>query len=248
MPRSRVTIIKPDDYKSNIVKAIEDFWATRNKQKSNQKGKIADTTNRSAVTGGKQFNGFLSLLSKVAIDAGIPKNCIYLKGNQLPGFFRPTKEWDFLIISPNGKLIAAIELKSQVGSFGNNFNNRTEEALGSAVDLWTAFRENAFPNQSSPWVGYLLLVEKSKKSTTTVRISEPYFKVFEEFRDTNYLERYKLFCQKLMLERHYTQSCLIWTSDNNKFGDIEENISLTTFLYSFIGHIAGQLHEFKSKP
>ena len=54
----------------------------------------------------------------------------------LPGFFRPTKLWDLLIINQGG-LVAALELKSQVGpSFGNNFNNRTEEALGTAVDLW----------------------------------------------------------------------------------------------------------------
>jgi hypothetical protein len=59
----------------------------------------------------------------------------------LPGFFRPTKLWDMLVIH-EGKLIAAIELKSQVGpSFGNNFNNRTEEAIGNAHDLWTAYRE-----------------------------------------------------------------------------------------------------------
>jgi hypothetical protein len=53
----------------------------------------------------------------------------------LPGFFRPTKEWDLLAIH-DGKLLAVIEAKSQVGpSFGNNFNNRTEEAMGSALDL-----------------------------------------------------------------------------------------------------------------
>ena len=41
----------------------------------------------------------------------------------------------------DGRLLAVIELKSQVGpSFGNNFNNRTEEAIGSAVDFWTAYR------------------------------------------------------------------------------------------------------------
>lgn len=37
----------------------------------------------------------------------------------LPGYFRPTKLWDLLVIH-KGQLVAAIELKSQVGpSFGN---------------------------------------------------------------------------------------------------------------------------------
>jgi len=41
----------------------------------------------------------------------------------------------------------------QVGSFGNNYNNRTEEALGSAVDLWAAYREGAFKPSRGPWFG-----------------------------------------------------------------------------------------------
>lgn len=88
------------------------------------------------------MDGFVELLAKVATDMGIPQNRIYTKRNQLPGYFRPTKDWDFLIVSPTNKLIAAIEFKSQVGSFGNNFNNRTEEALGSAVDLWKNSRKH----------------------------------------------------------------------------------------------------------
>ena len=182
-------------YKPLIQTAIKLFWNTRNKQTVQQSAKnIKDTGNRSAVTGGKQLDGFLDLLCEVAEDIGIPKECIYIKGNHIPGYFRPTKDWDLLIISPNKKLIAVVELKSQVGSFGNNFNNRTEESLGSAIDLWTAFRENAYPNQSAPWVGYLMLVEKSEKSTTPVRVSEPHFKVFSEFIGSSYLDRYKLLC------------------------------------------------------
>ncbi len=69
------------------------------------------------------------------------ENIFCHKSIELPGFFRPTKEWDLLVIK-DGKLVVAIEAKSQAGpSFGNNFNNRTEEAMGSALDLWTAFRE-----------------------------------------------------------------------------------------------------------
>ena len=58
----------------------------------------------------------------------------------LPGYFRPTKLWDLLVLN-EGRLIAAIELKNQVGpSIENNFNNRTEETIGTAHDLWTAYR------------------------------------------------------------------------------------------------------------
>lgn len=120
--------LSTNQYNNHLKKAINTFWNTRNKQ--TQSGKTADQGSRSAVTGGKQLDGFVELISKVAQDIGIPRDCICLKGNKIPGFFRPTKDWDILIISPKQKLIAALEFKSQVGSFGNNFNNRTEEALG----------------------------------------------------------------------------------------------------------------------
>lgn len=234
-----------EKYNELIKSAIKHFWDTRNKQKAEQGDReVKDTGNRSSVTGGKQLDGFINLLYQVAVDIGIPTNCIYIKGNQLPGYFRPTKDWDMLIISPTQKLIAVVELKSQVGSFGNNFNNRTEEALGSAIDLWTAFREKAYPNQSAPWLGYMMIVEKSAKSTSPVRITEPYFKVFKEFHNTSYIDRYRLFCQKLMLERHYSQCCLLWSTDNFEYGNVEESISIEAFLHSFIGQLSGQLHEF----
>jgi len=88
------------------------------------------------------MDGFIGLFAGLIRNAGAPEAAIFRKTKiELPGFFRPTKEWDMLVVV-NGHLLAAIEAKSQVGpSFGNNFNNRTEEAIGSAVDLWTAYRE-----------------------------------------------------------------------------------------------------------
>lgn len=235
-----------EKYNEQVSLAIQHFWNTRNKQKIDQEFKnIQDSGNRSAVTGGKQLDGFLDLLCSVAIDIGIPKECIFLKGNHIPGYFRPTKDWDLLIISPNKKLISIVELKSQVGSFGNNFNNRTEESLGSAIDLWTAYREKAYPNQSAPWLGYLMLVEKSKKSISPVRVNEPHFKVFPEFNGCSYLERYKILCQKLMLERLYNQCCLLWSRDDFSYGNVSHEISIEAFIESFAGHLIGQFREFK---
>lgn len=235
-----------EQYYPLVKKAISYFWNTRNSQLGAQIGRdIRDAGNRGAVTGGKQMDGFITLLTKIAVDSGIPEQYIYTRNNQLPGYFRPTKDWDLLIISPTRKLIAVIEFKSQVGSFGNNFNNRTEEALGSAVDFWTAFRENVFPLQQAPWVGYLMTVEKSNKSTMPVRISEPYFNVLDEFKNTSYLDRYAILCRKLILERHYTSTALLWTSNDGAYGDIAEDISINSFLMSFAGYLQGVINDFK---
>lgn len=231
-----------EKYTLTIKLAVERFWDTRSNQLINKS--TIDQGNRGAVTGGKQLDGFIKLLTDIATDTGVPESCIYIKGNNLPGFFRPTKDWDFIIISPNNKLICAIELKSQVGSFGNNFNNRTEEALGSAVDFWTAFRENLLPNQQSPWLGYLLVVEDSESSRRIIKVQKSKFRVLEEFEQTSYLDRYAIMCKKMVRERHYTAASLIYTSPNKSFGDVAEEISLESFIYSFIGHLQGKLNLF----
>ena len=77
------------------------------------------------MTGGKQMMGFCHLVQDVLTKNGVPSVHVFTEQRlELPGYFRPTKQWDMLVVS-EGQLIAAIEFKSQRGpSFGNNFNNR----------------------------------------------------------------------------------------------------------------------------
>lgn len=218
-------------YDKLIKDAIESFWVTKAKQGN--------------VLAGKQLDSFLALLTKVATDAGVPKECIFLKNNQVPGYYRATKDWDFLIVSDNGNLIAAIELKSQVGSYGNNLNNRTEESLGSSEDFWTAFREKAFPSKQAPWLGYLMVVGEDESSTHPVCVNEPHFSVRPEFKNASYLERYKILCQRLVLEHKYNAVALIAASDKNQYHGLSEEISINSFLNALRGHLLGVANEFK---
>lgn len=121
-----------------ISEAVSHYWRTRKSQREKQQERgVSDAGLRSAVTGGAQMDGFIRLFTDIIEAAGMDKcHILGKKGSlELPGFFRPTKEWDLVVVK-NGHLIAAVEAKSQVGpSFGNNFNNRTEEAMGSALDL-----------------------------------------------------------------------------------------------------------------
>jgi hypothetical protein len=240
-----------EEYNSGLEDAIKYFWRTRDEQSKKQLGRgVKDAGTRGAVTGGKQLNGLVEMMKEIAIDVGIPENYIYIKGNALPGYFRPTKDWDFIIVSPEKHLIACIEFKSQVGSFGNNFNNRVEEALGSSVDIHTAFRDKIFGTQEAPWIGYMIIVEQTRKSTSKVKICEPHFKVFKEFYNTSYLDRYKILCNKLVLERHYNSACLIWTSleKNGKitYGTNDKELSFEKFVSSFIGFLLGKISEFQT--
>ncbi len=218
-------------YHKLIDEAIQSFWITKAEQ--------------SNVLAGKQLDKFLTLLTKVATDAGVPKECIFLKNNQVPGYYRATKDWDFLIVSNKGNLVCAIELKSQVGSYGNNLNNRTEESLGSAEDFWTAFREKSFPSRQSPWLGYVMVVGEDEGSTHPVSVSEPHFPVRSEFKGASYLDRYKILCQRLVLEHKYNAVALIATKDKNHYHDLSDDISLDSFLNSLRGQLLGLADEFK---
>jgi len=147
-----------------VAKAVSHYWLTRENQARKQEGSgRADQGLRSAVTGGAQMDDFIGLLTEIIVEAGIDEQHVFHKKNlELPGFFRPTKEWDLLVVK-DGQLIVALEAKSQVGpSFGNNFNNRTEEAMGSALDLWTAYREGAFNKKIRPWLGISFCLKTAK--------------------------------------------------------------------------------------
>jgi hypothetical protein len=95
-----------------------------------------------------------------------------------------------------------------------------------------------------PWVGYLVLLEKDEGSTSPVGIHEPHFKVRNEFKNTSYLDRYDIFCSKLMIERHYSSACIIWSKSDYSFGNSSNETSIQSFLESFIGFLLSKKREF----
>ena len=119
------------DLKDGVAVAIRQFWKTCDRQSKRQgsTGNRRDQGARAAVTGGKQMDGFVNLVRDIILDAGIDQASIFLTRHlELPGYYRPEKKWDLLVVD-HGTLLVVIEFKSQVGpSFGNNYNNRTEEA------------------------------------------------------------------------------------------------------------------------
>ncbi|MFZ3199949.1 MAG: PaeR7I family type II restriction endonuclease [Candidatus Acidiferrales bacterium] len=200
-----------------LRQAIKHFWSTRETQAQKQGSKTGsrDAGARTAVTGGRQMDGFVSLVRDYLCKNGLPKTQVYCeKRIELPGWYRPEKQWDLLIVE-NGQFLAGIEFKSQVGSFGNNFNNRTEEAIGSACDLWAAYREGAFKPSARPWLGYMMLLEDAPGSSSPVRAQEPHFKVFPEFKNASYAKRYEILLTKLVRERLYDSACFLLSDRRN---------------------------------
>jgi hypothetical protein len=223
----------------SLTAAIEQFWHARQSQitKQTEAGR-ADAGARGAVTGGKQMAALEQLVSDVFVDAGVDR--IHIKTDtalELPGYYRPEKKWDLLVI-PNDTLVAAIEFKSQVGpSFGNNFNNRTEEAIGSATDLWRAYREGRLGSAQQPFLGYCFSLEDCPKVHSTVRNAEPHFKVDPAFSNASYAQRYALLIRRLVLDRLYSSACLILASADSPGGYVEpaDDLSFRRFAAAIRG-------------
>jgi hypothetical protein len=149
--------------------------------------------------------------------------------------------WD-IVVTQHNHLVAVLELKSHVGSFGNNVNNRAEEAIGSAIDLWTAFREGAFGESLRPFVGYFVIVEDAPKSRTLSRDINLAFPILPEFRNISYLDRYNILCRKLIQEQLYSAASMIASPpraiETGEYTELSELTSLESFVTGLAGHIA----------
>lgn len=233
------------NYEKKTQEAVMVFWGNREKarQKQIEAGKI-DQGERASVTAGKNMDGFVTLVADIVKCNGLAHADIHLARRvvTLPGFFRPTKLWDLVVID-RGQLVAAIELKSHIGpSFGKNFNNRTEEALGTSHDFWTAYREGAFGKHPRPFVAWMILVEDAKGSTTPIRDVSSHFPVFPEFQGASYLKRYDILCQRLVQEQLYTTACVMASprdaASTGTYSDLSEMTSFKTLITSLAGHVA----------
>jgi Restriction endonuclease XhoI len=227
----------PKNFEGQIKKAIETFWRSKGSALSvNSQGGA-----RGSVLGGKNMDGFVSLVEAVAVHCGFPVNSVHVRKSKvvLPGFFRATKNWDVLVIHEK-RLLGVFEFKSQVGSFGNNFNNRAEEVIGSAADLWVAHHHGAYgfgsrqrnnriaeatpavlnpvvqADPRPPFVAWLMLLEECDDSLSPVRCEEPNYPVFEEFQGASYARRYQILCERLVERQLYTAAALELTKAGSR--------------------------------
>lgn len=237
-----------EGHENRVSEAVKSFWTVRD---------------REGVRSGKTLDAFVELLTWIVHNNGLPEATV-LTGRkaQLPGFFRPTKSWDVLIMD-GGTLIAAIELKSIADSFGKNANNRNEEALGSGVDIKEAFEEDAFEGLTRLFTGYLILVEDCEATLSGVQIQIKHFRAMEEFMlnpetreevyvknakgefpavdGVSYMNRFDILCRRLMQKNLYTAASVIKSPrsaiEDGEYSAVSRDTSIKAFLASLASHV-----------
>lgn len=227
--------------------AVRAFWAERDLQAQRQieSGKV-DAGTRGSVTGGKHLaplEDAVGSLFKSDPDLGKKITVLHGQRNTLPGYYRRTKDWD-LVVLYRGTLVAAVEFKSQVGSFGNNFNNRTEEAIGNSVDIWRA-HEAAMFGPVRPWLGFVMVLEKTNRSTTPLSNGDTLFPTDPEFDDTGYLDRYRILMKRLVREGKY-DAAVVAATENGQ-GVYDEPVVELSFA-NLEAAISARLEYFKRLP
>lgn len=240
------------DLDERVSMAVRQFWSSRKSQADKQtaEGRVHDAGTRSSVTGGTHMDGFVSVVTESLLHIGLPKECIITRRTQvtIPGYYRPTKQWDLLAIH-NRNLLLAVEFKSQVGSFGNNLNNRAEEALGTSTDIIKAYEKGLFLKSPQPWRGWMMVLEDSDVANKQIRLRENNFPVDSAFKSASYTTIYQTLAKRMLHERQYSGACLILTSKKEgprgTYREPDEELSMHRFIGGVVGHVAGYLSTLK---
>lgn len=235
-----------DDIEEEVSEAIQYYWSTLSDQEDSQLD--SDNTargRRSQVLGGSQMDGFAQLIENTLVDAGVPRDAIvHDHAATLPGYYRATKRWDIAVVLDD-ELLAVMELKSIASSFGNNLNNRIEEAVGNNTDLYQAYEAGLFEPSPTPWVGYLILMADNEGSRSPVRVREPHFEVDEEFQDASYVDRAEQLCLRMVRQRLVDAATFI-TSDKESgldgvYDEPNKELVFRRYLSSLVAHMQSHI-------
>jgi hypothetical protein len=187
--------------------AVDYFWSKRDEQIA----RLPDGgRSGGAARGNGHMRGIERLVMSICLDAGVERGEIKTGAPTLPGYFRAAKQWD-LVVTHKRSLIAAIEFKSQVGSVGKNYNNRFEEALGSAVDVRAAHERNGTFGAVAPWLGYVFVLQESAETEQRLRRPAAIFPSDTVFEGLSYNQRYQVMIARLLETDTYQAAWFLTT-------------------------------------
>ena len=198
------------NYDEQVKAAVASYWNVRQTQaKQSRDLGVVNTGQRAEVTAGQHMNALELLLVEVLVDAGIPVHMLEVRTRPVPGYFRRDKSWD-IVVTVSDRVLAIIELKSIVGPEpGKNFNNRTDEALGQAMDVWKAVERGIIDTPLRPWLGYFMLIEDNDAWNRQSAPRRPVWPADPAFDGASAAERAAIFFDRMVRERLLDAACLV---------------------------------------
>jgi len=195
-----------------VTRAVTWFWGSRASQ-SDGVNHSQGAAERDAVVGGQHLNAIRDLIANELVRLGTPRSAIKTRGRlkNMPGYFRPTKNWDLAVVDENDQVIALFELKSMSSSYGNNANNRTEEAIANSVELQYAVKMGHVPVK--PWLAYIFVIrDEAKSRKNSSRQSSAAYPTDTTFANTSYVDRMATVVQRLVTTGFYDAGWFVATT------------------------------------
>ncbi len=161
---------------AQIALAVKDFWAGRS------------TGTQSA----KHDKAFLKLIADELDGLGWTSHIAQSFGDRnavVAGHFRVAKSWDIVCRDAAGIPRICVEFKSQVDSYGNNENNRYEEALGSGLDVRAK-------HGTETVLGFVFVIcdEPATRSITRPRLPD----LDPAFENSSHVDRRRVFSERIV--------------------------------------------------
>ncbi|CAL9511959.1 PaeR7I family type II restriction endonuclease [Streptomyces sp. enrichment culture] len=217
-----------------LAQAVQEMWAAR---------AIA-----SDLRAGKHLIPLENLVIDYArrICKGTPITFLQGREARVPGFYRARKDWDVIALDGD-RLVFAIEMKSQdAKKVGNNSNNRSEEAVGSATDLRLSYDKGLLGKKVDgfhPWLGYVLILEEAESTTREAPHQLTAAFPVDPTYGTNpsYAHRYRVLCQRLLETGIYDGACFL-LSGTTPASPLRQpppstGIDFPTFMQSLTDHL-----------
>ena len=183
-------------------------------EKKQKKGKQEGL--RAKVIDGRGMNAFGEVAYQVAKHAGVPdkdiqtNTCTHQHQTivpKLPGYYRPTKQWDFAVVRDD-QLVCVVELKS-IDDLGRNLSNRLEESLGQGDDFIEMLKHNNI-HPDTIWNGYLIIAPLNKKNTHkgthTYKTTVKNLSIDSECLKLTYEERMVFWLRQMQSKKNWTKT------------------------------------------
>lgn len=190
-----------------ILDLLEHFWSEKGRavERSRIDGTVGHGTQ---ARDARHMRRLARFVRQMFIDAGLDESDVIVDG-VIPGYYRRSKNWDVVALH-KGHLVGVVELKSQVGSEGNNGNNRIEEALGNSFDAhFTQEMTGVFGNLSM-WRAFCMVFGSDMSTAAPIRISKrPLFEFDPAFVPMTYGSQLVVMTERMMQTGVYDAAWLV---------------------------------------
>lgn len=209
---------------------------------------IFEALEEDSSTKDKHLDALINVMVADLVKGGIDSDSIvvspsgvigYKPDSTVPGWFRPTKNWD-IVLYHGDELMGVIELKTLTKSVAKNVNNRVEESIGSPFDLTTASIEGLIGKLvRKPIKGYVMVIpsnDETEKVQFYNKSNNPAsrFEVDAAFEGQTKATLFTVSGKRLLQKGIYDAVWVVKQTDDGKVIEPDAQLTYAKFIKTFV--------------